>query len=114
MKKIFVVFMLLVAIGFLSGCATHLKNPADKTRSLVYGYIDMKKAPSKMSWGSIKQMKPKTDKPYWSIGADGKGMFWHEQLPPGSYMVVKFGGHSTLKTMVLARSAFQMRSRASR
>jgi len=97
MRRFFILSILLLCIIFFTGCAAHLKNPVDNTRSLVYGYMDMQKAPSKMEWGTIKQMKPKTDKPYWSMGTNGKGVFWHEQLPPGSYMLVEFGGHSMLR-----------------
>jgi hypothetical protein len=97
MRRILTIMCLLLAVAVLAGCGTHLRNPADDTRSLAYGFVDMEDAPTKLAWATIKQMKPVKDKPYWGAGADGSGLFWNEHLEPGSYMLTSFGGHSVLR-----------------
>lgn len=90
--------IVVMALFILSGCGAHMHNPEEKTASLVYGYIDMDEAPSDADWVTIRQYKPKPkdDKPY--ISAKGvDGMFWYDQLVPGSYQLVEFGGSSFWK-----------------
>lgn len=61
----------------------------DETVSLVYGYFDMKDAPSDLRWVSIKKYG---DKPlYYEAGAK-EGLFWHVGVAAGSYQVETFGG----------------------
>lgn len=64
-------------------------DPKDETVSLVFGYFDMKDAPSDLRWVSIKKYG---DKPlYYEAGAK-EGLFWHVGITPGSYQVETFGG----------------------
>jgi hypothetical protein len=71
-----------------------MHNPEKTNASLVYGFIDMDEAPSSLGHASLRQYKPKPidDNAYW--GAKGvDGMFWYDQLVPGSYQLVGFSGH---------------------
>lgn len=60
-------------------------------RSLVYGYIDMKKAPAKLQWVSMKQLKPRIDKPFYSFWIR-EGAFYTNAIPPGTFKFKSFGG----------------------
>lgn len=94
MKKI-LVFLLLLSVALLQGCTAHMANPENANASLVYGFIDMDKAPTNLDYAVLRQYKPKPvdDKPFWH--AQGvEGMFWYDQLVPGSYQLVSFGGSS--------------------
>lgn len=94
MKRVLPLLFLL-----LSGCGGRAITKADIDKpdvSLVYGYIDMKKAPSRMQYLQVKQVLPKTDKPYWGFGVY-KDVFYHMALKPGSYQLENFGGMSGLK-----------------
>lgn len=73
----------------LGGCAGTPVDPKDETLSLVYGYIDMKDAPSKLEWVSIKQYSSEGG---WYRVPAKDGLFWHIGIEPGSYQVEKFGG----------------------
>ncbi len=94
MKKPTLFLSFVLGVFLVVGCGVRLYNPVDETRSLVFGFIDMKGAPTKMSNATLKQVKPLSKKPYWYMGTNGKGLFWDEQLPPGSYQLFSFGGHS--------------------
>ena len=73
----------------LGGCAGARVDPKDETVSLVFGYFDMKDAPSGLDWVSIKQYG---DEPqFYNINAKD-GLFMHVGVKPGSYQVEKFGG----------------------
>jgi hypothetical protein len=92
MEKKFLLVVLL-AVAFLQGCGAHMHNPSESNASLVYGFIDMDEAPSRLDYASLRQYKPKPadDKAYWNTaGVDG--VFWFDQLAPGSYQLVSFGG----------------------
>lgn len=94
--KILVIVML---VALLSSCGGNLMmkddtNPAKNT--LVFGYIDMDDAPVKLGWFNIRQVLPKTDKPFWNLAVDD-GMFYHSFFTEGSYQVDAFGGHSGWK-----------------
>lgn len=92
MKKLLLSIALLVMTISVTSCGPpHVVDPQDETRSLVFGVIDIEDRP--FHWATVKQYKPKTDKPYWGMATIPKsGLFWHSQLPPGKYQVVKFGG----------------------
>ena len=60
-------------------------------RSLIYGYIDMKEAPAKLQWVSMKQLRPRTDKPYYSFWVRD-GAFYTNNVVPGVYKFHSFGG----------------------
>lgn len=98
MKKLLGVIALLAASVF-SGCA-HMHNPEQPNASLAFGYIDMDDAPTNVDIVTMRQYKPKPvdNKPYRTVDAV-KGMFWFDQLGPGSYQLVEFGGSSCWKQM---------------
>ncbi len=60
--------------------------------SLVFGYLDMDEAPSKLDWVDMKQVHPKIDKPYYHMRLD-KGLFYFENVPSGSFQLSGFGGN---------------------
>lgn len=85
----------LLALGFLVSCATggHGRGINDSSNSLVFGYVDMGDAPTKIQGASIMQVSPPTDKPYW--GTDVRdGLFYTYYLPPGSYKLASLSGSS--------------------
>jgi hypothetical protein len=59
--------------------------------SLVFGYIDMSDAPTKVQGAWMQQLSPPTDKPYWSMGIE-KGLFYNTFILPGTYQLSKFAG----------------------
>jgi predicted small secreted protein len=90
---------LVALLGLLSGCAGsggHGRDINDSSNSLVFGYVDMDDAPTKVSGAQIMQVAPPTDKPYW--GTDVRnGLFYTYYLPPGSYKLATLHGSSFLK-----------------
>jgi len=88
---------LLAALGlFLVGCGGNPYMDDDgggADRSLVYGYIDMDEAPAKLQWVSMKQLRPKVDKPYYSFWIR-EGAFYTNAAPPGVFKFDSFGGHN--------------------
>lgn len=85
----------LIALGVLAGCAGggHGRSINDPANSLVFGYVDMGDAPTRISGASIMQVAPPTDKPYW--GTDVRnGLFYTYYLPPGSYQLASISGSS--------------------
>ncbi len=91
-KTLITLFLLLPAIIITSGCASKGKpvDPKDKTLSVVFGYFDMKDAPSwgGIDWVSIKQYKPK--KAYYNAAVN-EGLFYHVGVGKGSIQVDEFG-----------------------
>lgn len=84
------ILVLSLAALLLGGCATWGSiDPKDESCSLVFGYIDMKDAPSDLDWVSIKQYG---DKPYYYHAATEDSLFFHIGMEPGSYQVDQFGG----------------------
>jgi hypothetical protein len=59
--------------------------------SLVFGYIDMSDAPTKVKGAWLQQLSPPTESPYWSMGIE-KGLFYNTFIKPGTYQVSKFAG----------------------
>lgn len=97
MKRIWLVPGLL-ALGILVGCASggHGRSINDSSNSLVFGYVDMAGAPTKIEGASIMQVSPPTNKPYW--GTDVRnGLFYTYYLPPGSYKLASLSGSSFWK-----------------
>lgn len=78
---------LLAACG-TTGPERRLDDPAN---SLVFGYIDMEEAPTKVQAAWLQQVAPPTETPYWSLGIN-KGLFYTGYLPPGTYQISKFAG----------------------
>ena len=85
-------WLIPVALAFaLGGCAsTPSVDPKDETLSLIYGYFDMKDAPSSLDWVSVRQYGTK-DGGWYHLRAK-EGLFFHIGVEPGSYQVDKFGG----------------------
>lgn len=82
----------VAACGLLAaGCASKGDpiDPKDETLSMVYGYFDMKDAPSDLRWVSIKKYG---DKPLFYGAGAKEGLFWHVGVASGSYQVETFGG----------------------
>jgi hypothetical protein len=85
----------VIALGLLAGCAGggHGRSINDPANSLVFGYVDMGDAPTKINGASIMQVAPPSDKPYW--GTDVRdGLFYTYYLPPGSYQLASISGSS--------------------
>ena len=80
----------------LAGCAsTEDVDVKDATVSLVFGYFDMKDAPSDLEWVSLKRYGTADEKQKagWSYTLAAKeGLFFHVGIRPGSYQVDRFGG----------------------
>jgi hypothetical protein len=73
--------------------AINVDNP---NNSLVFGYIDMSDAPTKVKGAWLEQVAPPTDAPYWSMGVE-KGLFYNTFIRPGSYQLSSFAGSSFAK-----------------
>ena len=89
--------LVVVAVTALAGCAGggHGRDINDPSNSLVFGFVDMSDAPTKVSGAQIMQVAPPTEKPYW--GTDVKeGLFYTYYLPPGSYRLATLHGSSFL------------------
>src|SRR5688572_12419681 len=87
--------LVVVAVAALTGCAGggHGRDINDPSNSLVFGFVDMSDAPTKVTGAQIMQVAPPTDKPYW--GTDVKeGLFYTYYLPPGSYKLATLHGSS--------------------
>lgn len=98
MKNRAAALLMAAAVSLLAGCAGggHGRDINDPTNSLVFGYVDMGDAPTKVSGAQIMQVAPPTDKPYW--GTDVReGMFYTYYLPPGSYKLATLHGSSFLR-----------------
>ena len=79
---------LLLVLGACAGGSP--VSSTDETLSLVYGYFDMKEAPTKVQWVGLKQYGGKDAGTYHLAVEDG--LFFHIGVEPGSYQVDKFGG----------------------
>ena len=79
---------LLAACG---GGYKMVEERADNTTSFIYGYIDMEEAPTRLESFTIRQIAPDTESPYWHVRIHD-GIFYMENVPPGSYQFMKFGG----------------------
>jgi hypothetical protein len=98
MAKRIGVLVLVAALAALTGCAGggHGRDINDPSNSLVFGFVDMAEAPTKVSGAQIMQVAPPTEKPYW--GTDVKdGLFYTYYLPPGSYKLATLHGSSMLR-----------------
>lgn len=84
-----------LAVAFaalLAGCGSNPVSPDDETLSLVFGYFDMKDAPTKAQWVGLKAYGGKDVGAYTMPVKDG--LFFHVGIEPGSYQVDNFGGSS--------------------
>jgi len=88
-RWLWVVITLAVA---LAGCASAPPvDPKDETVSVVFGYFDMKNAPSSLAWVSLKHYDGNAKGERYTM-AVRDGLFFHVGIGPGSYQVDKFGG----------------------
>jgi hypothetical protein len=92
------VLLLALALALLTGCAGggHGRDINDPTNSLVFGYVDMTEAPTKVSGAQIMQVAPPTDKPYWGTNVR-EGLFYTYYLPQGSYKLATLHGSHFLR-----------------
>lgn len=82
---------LLGVVVMLAACSSlPLADPKDDSLSLVFGYVDMGDAPSKLEWVSLKRYGEKEPVYYGMAARDG--LIFHVGVAPGSYQVEKFGG----------------------
>ena len=93
MKSRTLILLFLLALSVSPGLADKdsqidIDNP---NNSLVFGYIDMSDAPTKVQGAWLQQLSPPTDKPYWSMGIE-KGLFYNTFIQPGTYQISKFAG----------------------
>jgi hypothetical protein len=79
----------------LAGCGSAPVSSTDEGLSLVFGYFDMKDAPTKAQWVGFKQYGSK-DAGTYKISVDD-GRFFHVGIEPGFYQVDRFGGSGFLR-----------------
>ncbi len=86
-------FVLAGAVALAAGCGSsgHKRDINDPTNSLVFGYVDMGEAPTKVSGAYIMQVAPPAEKPYWGMDVK-EGMFYNSYLPAGSYRLASLQG----------------------
>lgn len=78
---------------FVAACAASDRiDPKDPSLSLVYGYIDMKDAPSSLGWVHIMLYDGKNTGYFAAVD---HGVFFHLGVKPGPYQVDRFGRHPT-------------------
>jgi hypothetical protein len=88
-------FAALCTLLLASCSSTSPVSATDETLSLVYGYFDMKDAPTKAQWVGLKQYGTKDAGTYTLHVEDG--LFFHVGIEPGSYQVDKFGGSGVFR-----------------
>lgn len=87
---------LVLAATTLAACSTwQTVDDPPETTVMVYGYLDMEDAPTVVDYVHLKQVKPKSETPYWSTAVD-EGHFFATGLVPGSYQFSNFGGVNCL------------------
>jgi hypothetical protein len=94
MKRIWLILS-LIALGVLVGCAGggdgYGRDINDPGNSLVFGYVDMSDAPTKINTVTLQQVAPPSDKPYWHTNAR-EGLFHIAYVPQGSYQLATLRG----------------------
>jgi hypothetical protein len=80
----------VLLVVLVAGCGGKSVSGDDETLSLVYGFFDMKDAPTKLEWVGLKQYAGGTGGTYTISARDG--LFFHVGIEPGSYQIDKFGG----------------------
>lgn len=86
----------LAVLFLLSGCTTTgtVAPTADNT-SIVFGYIDMREAPSRLDHVTMRRLRPAGQPPYLFHVEDG--VFFQLDVAPGIHKFERFGGSSVLK-----------------
>lgn len=90
------VFPLMVLVSLLSGCAGTIgpeRNLNDPTNSLVFAFVDMKDAPTKVDGASL---KPQGEEGYWHMSVED-GLMYQQYLPLGSYQLATLSGSGFFK-----------------
>jgi len=92
------IVVLATVVAIAAGCSSSgpSREINDPTNSLVFGYVDMGDAPTKVNGAQLMQVAPPSDKPYWGMGVKD-GMFYNSYLPPGSYRLSSLHGSSFLR-----------------
>jgi hypothetical protein len=91
-SRLFVLFFLSVlAVSPVLVDADSQISIDNPNNSLVFGYVDMSDAPTKVSGAWLQQLSPPTDSPFWSMGIE-KGLFYNPFIQPGTYQISKFAG----------------------
>lgn len=91
-------FMTALLVFVLAGCTIFITKSRSmdeqetKNSILIYGYMNDKGAPFNMEWGDIRQVRPASDEPMKDFRSNGKGLFYLENLPVGSYKILNVGG----------------------
>jgi len=85
------IVLLLPAVSPVTTSDERRPGVDNPSNSLVFGYIDMSDAPTKVSGAWLEQVSPPTDAPYWSMGVED-GLFYNTFIPPGTYQLSKFSG----------------------
>ncbi len=95
-KSLFLIVNLLVITALFYGCSARLSKMAEEQDSsdtaLLFGYIDMKDAPSNLESVNLRQSPPRSSDPNIPMRADDEGLFYRENVPKGSYSLSTFGG----------------------
>jgi len=86
-----VTILCLLSFSFLPAGDEETITVDNPTNSLVFGYIDMSDAPTKVSGAWLEQLSPPTETPYWSMGVE-KGLFYNTFMKPGTYKLSSFAG----------------------
>ncbi len=83
-----------VAVLALAGCGSSggTIDPKDDSVSLVYGYFDMKEAPTPADWVRLRKYDAAAKEAEGYNMAVKDGVFFHIGIEAGSYQVEKFGG----------------------
>jgi hypothetical protein len=71
--------------------ALRLEPPPNDHASLVYGYLDMREAPTGLAWIEFRQVSPRTEATYYQMRVH-EGVFYMEKFPPGVFVMGEFGG----------------------
>jgi hypothetical protein len=88
-------FFLLLVLLTLAGCGSapsRVYTPEEIAKlSMIYGYIDMKDAPTSLGNVQLRRMRPVEDAPFYRAGVK-EGYFLRINLPDGAYKVTSIGG----------------------
>ena len=100
----------ILALSIAACSSNPVPTPPGPNDSIAFGYIEMEEAPTNLQWLTIRQVRPPTEKPFWSAGVND-GIFFNWYLDPGSYAVTQFGGNSgrTRYTFNVPRNLTKMR-----
>lgn len=94
-----VCLVVLVSLMLFTGCARKFQ-PVVEGTSFVYLHIDLTDEKTVPRFGYLKQISPKTSRPYYGMGvfrdSDNKyaATFFLANVSPGTYQVSEFGGDS--------------------